>query len=145
MAARLALKMAARAAADENARWKANSIGVDIALIGNRPAGSVPLDSLMIQASALAIEAVGFPKVIFGQGSSDANLPVSLGLPAVPLGSGGRNGGTHSFGEWYQPQRAYVSPQASFLATLGLVGIEGASRPLLPQCPHAISAKVSAP
>lgn len=122
-----------QAVIEENARWGATSINVDIGRIGDRPAGSVPFDSPIIQASVLAVQAVGFQKIVFGQGSNDANLPVSLGIPALRLSSGGRSGGTHSLGEWYQPQVSYVGPQAWFLATLGLVGIEG--EPMLPKRP----------
>jgi acetylornithine deacetylase/succinyl-diaminopimelate desuccinylase-like protein len=120
---------------EENKRWNATSISVDILLVGDRPAGSVGLDSPIIQASALAINAVGFPNVVYSEGSNDANLPVSLGIPAVRLASGGRSGGTHSFQEWYQPQQAWLGPQSSFLTTLGLVGIEGVSAPILPKRP----------
>lgn len=47
----------------------------------------------------------------------------------------GDMGGMHSFNEWYQPQLAYVGPQATFLTVLGLVGIEGISAPILPRRP----------
>jgi tripeptide aminopeptidase len=124
-----------QAVVDENARWDATSISADIKLIGDRPAGSVPYDSPTIQAAALAIQAVGFPRIGFTEGSNDANIAVSLGIPAARLASGGRNGGVHTFNEWYQPQLAYVGPQASFLAVLGLVGIEGTSQPILPKRP----------
>lgn len=124
-----------QAVAEENARWNATSINVEIKLVGDRPAGTVPFDSPVIQASALAIQAVGLPKVVFAEGSNDANLAVSLGIPAARLASGGRSGGTHSFGEWYQPQLAYLGPQSAFLAVLGLVGIEGVSAPILPNRP----------
>ena len=124
-----------QAAAEENTRWGATSINVDIKLVGDRPAGSVPYDSPVIQAATLAMQAVGFPKIVFSEGSNDANLAVSLGIPATRLASGGRSGGTHSFNEWYEPQLAYVGPQISFLATLGLLGIEGVSQPILPKRP----------
>jgi acetylornithine deacetylase/succinyl-diaminopimelate desuccinylase-like protein len=122
-----------QAVAEENARWNATSLSVDIALIGDRPIGSVALDSPMIQAAALAVQALGFEKIFLTEGSNDANLPVSLGIPAIRTSSGGRSGGTHTFGEWYQPDRSYRGPQAWFLATLGLVGVEAVSRPLLPK------------
>ena len=57
----------------------------------------------MIQAAALAINAVGLPKITYTEISNDANLAVSLGIPAIRLASGGRNGGVHTFNEWYQP------------------------------------------
>jgi acetylornithine deacetylase/succinyl-diaminopimelate desuccinylase-like protein len=124
-----------QAAVEENARWGASSITVDIQLVGDRPAGSVPFDSPAIQAAVLGIQGVGLRNITFTEGSNDANLAVSLGIPAVRLASGGRSGGTHSFGEWYEPQLAYLGPQASFLTILGLVGVEGVSAPLLPKRP----------
>lgn len=124
-----------QAAAEENKRWDASSISVDIKLIGDRPAGTVAFDSPVLQAAVLAIQAVGFSNIGFTEGSNDANLAVSLGIPAARLASGGRSGGTHSFNEWYQPQLAYVGPQSTFLTVLGLVGIEGVSQPILPRRP----------
>jgi tripeptide aminopeptidase len=124
-----------QAVAEENKRWDATSISVDIKLVGDRPAGTVPFDSPAIQAAALAIQAVGLPKIVYTEVSNDANLAVSLGIPAVRLASGDRNGGVHTFNEWYQPQLAYVGAQSLFLTALGLVGIEGVSQPILPKRP----------
>lgn len=124
-----------QSAAEENTRWGASSISVDIKLIGDRPAGMVPFDSPTIQAAVLAIQSVGLSNIAFTEGSNDANLAVSLGIPAVRLASGGRSGGTHSFNEWYQPQLAYLGPQTTFLAVLALAGIDSVSQPLLPKRP----------
>ena len=122
-----------QAVAEENKRWGATSISVDIKLVGDRPAGAVPFDSPVIQAAALAINAVGLPKITYTEISNDANLAVSLGIPAIRLASGGRNGGAHTFNEWYQPQLAYLGAQSLFLTVLGLAGMEGVSPPLLPK------------
>ena len=122
-----------QAVAEENKRWDATSISADIKLVGDRPAGTVPFDSPVLQAAALAIQAVGFPRIVYTEVSNDANLAVSLGIPAVRMASGGRNGGVHTLNEWYQPQLAYVGSQSLFLAVLGLVGIDGASQPILPK------------
>jgi tripeptide aminopeptidase len=122
-----------QAAADENTRWGATSLSVEIKLIGDRPAGSVPFDSPVIQAAALAIKESGFPSVVFTDVSNDANLPVSLGIPSMRLGSGGRSGGVHTFEEWYEPKLAYIGPQTSFLTVVALVGIVGVSDPILPK------------
>jgi tripeptide aminopeptidase len=122
-----------QAVAEENKRWGATGISVDIKLVGDRPAGTVPLDSPAVQAAALAIRAVGFPNIVFTEGSNDANLAVSLGIPAIRMASGGRNGGVHTFNEWYQPQLAYVGSQSLLLTVLGLAGMDGVSPPLLPK------------
>jgi tripeptide aminopeptidase len=122
-----------QAVTDENTRWGATSLNVDIKLIGDRPAGSVPFDSPVIQAAALAIKESGFPSVVFTDVSNDANLPVSLGIPSMRLASGGRSGGVHTFEEWYEPKLAYIGPQTSFLTVVALVGIVGVSDPILPK------------
>ncbi|MGL5447601.1 MAG: M20/M25/M40 family metallo-hydrolase [Rhabdaerophilum sp.] len=124
-----------QAVVDENARWGATSITVEKKLVGDRPAGKVPLDSPMFQAAAPALEQLGLRKPAFYSGSNDANTPVNLGIPATRLSSGGRSGGTHTFQEWYEPTLSHQGPQFSFLTILGLVGIEGVSRPILPKRP----------
>ncbi|CAN1558790.1 ArgE Acetylornithine deacetylase/Succinyl-diaminopimelate desuccinylase and related deacylases [Rhabdaerophilaceae bacterium] len=124
-----------KSVAEENARWGATSMTVDIKLVGDRPAGKIPMDSPMFQAAAPSLELLGLRKPSFYSGSNDANLPASLGIPATRLSSGGRSGGTHTFQEWYEPTLSHQGPQVSFLTMLGLVGIEGVSQPILPKRP----------
>ncbi len=69
--------------------------------------------------------------------STDFNLPISLGIPALTIGCGGKNDGQHSLGEWFDPRDAYIGPQRHFLMVLGLVGIDGVSAPILPGAPRA--------
>ena len=63
--------------------------------------------------------------------STDSNLPISLGIPAVTLGSGGIGAGAHGPSEWYAPVNAWQGPQMQLLTILALVGVEGATPPLL--------------
>ena len=121
------------AAAEENARWDATSITVDIKLVGDRPAGTQSLDSPMVQAAVLALQTVGMPRVVFEASSTDSNLPINLGIPAVTISRGGLQGAQHSLGEWYKPQLGYLGPQAVFLTALVLTGVDGANPPLLPK------------
>jgi acetylornithine deacetylase/succinyl-diaminopimelate desuccinylase-like protein len=116
--------------AEENARWKSSAITADIKLVGERPAGEQPLDSPMVQAAVLGVRAVGL-KPLFGEGSSNANLPISLGIPAITVGRGGRGENAHSLKESFDPKNAYLAVQRMLLMTLALVGIEGVSEPLL--------------
>jgi acetylornithine deacetylase/succinyl-diaminopimelate desuccinylase-like protein len=124
------------AVAEENKRWGSTSITVDIKLVGDRPAGIQAVDSPVPQAALLAHQAAGFPRVGLEFSSTDSNLAINLGVPAATIRGGGKSAGTHSVGEWYQPQLGYVGPQAVFLTALALVGVEGVTPPLLPKRPR---------
>lgn len=85
------------AAQEENLRWeKENDITVDIELVGNRPAGTQKPDSIIVQASVAATSVIGFEQILSEAGSTDSNIPINLGIPAITLGGGGDSGGiTH--------------------------------------------------
>jgi tripeptide aminopeptidase len=123
------------AVAEENARWGSDKMTVQIKLVGDRPAGSQPPDAVIIQAAWASAEAVGQKRKLGEAGSTDSNLPISLGIPAITVGGGGKDGGTHSPGEWFDPADAYLGPQQIFLTIIGLMGLEGVSTPLLPRKP----------
>jgi len=116
---------------DENARWNSDQMTVNVEKIGNRPAGTQPDDSRIVQVACAATEAMGLTPVLAGAGSTDSNVPISLGIPSVTLGKGGKTGGTHTLGEWFDPTGSFVGPQRAFLTILGLVGVENVSEPLL--------------
>lgn len=119
------------AAAEENARWGSQAITVDIQIVGQRPAGAQRPDAPIIQAAMLALRAVGLTPVLEQPGSTDANAPISLGIPAMAVGRGGANGRVHTLEEWYDPKDAYLGPQKNLLTLLSLVGLDGVSQPLL--------------
>jgi tripeptide aminopeptidase len=125
----------ARAAADEeNTRWdKKDVIKVEFKLVGDRPAGAGPVDSPIVNASRRAVMSVGGEVKSIAASSTDSNLPISLGIPAVTLGSGGVGGGAHGPGEWFSPVNAWLGPQSTLLTILSLVGVDGAAEPLLPK------------
>ena len=115
----------------ENARWNSDKITFQAKLVGDRPAGMQAADSAIVQAAWASAQALG-QKPSLGSGSStDSNLPISLGIPAVTLGGGGIDDNNHSPSEWFDPTDAYLGPQRVFLTILGLSGVEGAGAPLL--------------
>lgn len=91
-----------QAAADHENQARSTRDGkitVDPQSIGTRPAGSTKPDAMLVQTTIAAVKAVGFtPELVAG--STDANMPISLGIPAVTIGSGGTGGRAHSVDEW---------------------------------------------
>lgn len=122
---------ALEAVAEENARWGSNDISVDFVLIGDRPVGQTPQDSPLVQVTALAFNEIGIERQELGISSTDSNVPMSLGIPAVTIAGGGNGGGAHSPQEWFAPVNSHVGPQAALLITLSMVGIAELSPALL--------------
>jgi tripeptide aminopeptidase len=118
---------ALEAVAEENARWNSGEITVDFVLIGDRPVGQTPGDSPLVQLTALAFEELGVEFRGLSISSTDSNVPMSLGIPAITIDGGGQGGGAHSPDEWFIPTDSHLGPQASLLIILGLAGIEGVS------------------
>jgi acetylornithine deacetylase/succinyl-diaminopimelate desuccinylase-like protein len=72
--------------------------------LGRRPAGATDASHPLVQAALEATRQLGpEPKLIAS--STDANLPMSLGIPAITLGAGGRGGKIHTVEEWYENER----------------------------------------
>jgi acetylornithine deacetylase/succinyl-diaminopimelate desuccinylase-like protein len=123
-----------QAVAEENKRWNVNTLSVSRKLIGDRPGGMTPSDSLIVEAAVRANEAFGHKSVLTGA-STDANVPMSLGVPAIIIGGGGKTGGFHALSEWIDLSDAWKGAQNSLVTVLGLVGVEGVSQPLLEKRP----------
>ncbi|SOC40838.1 M20/M25/M40 family metallo-hydrolase [Ureibacillus acetophenoni] len=117
---------------EENLRWnRSDDITLTIEQVGDRPAGSQSPDAIIVQAAAAAASTLGFEPDSNPASSTDSNIPISLGIPAITLGGGGDFGGIHTLNEYFDPQDAYYGVQNLLLTVLGLVGLEGVSRPLL--------------
>lgn len=101
--------MLEKAVAAENARadTTAGKVTVDAKRIGHRPAGAVAANAPIIRSSIDAIKAFGFEPRLMAS-STDANIPISLGVPAVCIGSGfsaDTGGRVHSLDEWIDVER----------------------------------------
>ena len=118
------------AVAEENKRWGTTTLSASTRLIGDRPAGRTPVDSVIVEAAIRANTAFGRKSALIG-GSTDANVPMALGIPAIIIGGGGKSGGFHSLGEWIDLTDAWQGAQSSLVTVLGLVGVQGVSEPLL--------------
>jgi di/tripeptidase len=125
------LDLVKQAVVEENARWGSDKLSLEIKLIGDRPAGIVPADSPIVQATQRAVAAVSGAKATLAGSSTDSNQPMSLGIPAVTIGGGGEGGNWHSRNEWYRNVNAYQGPQNALLTVLMLTGLDGVSTPTL--------------
>ncbi|HTM52333.1 MAG TPA: M20/M25/M40 family metallo-hydrolase [Bryobacteraceae bacterium] len=103
---------------ENQARAASNSkLTAERKLVSNRPAGRTAESSALVRAALWASEATGHrPDLTFS--STDSNLPISLGIPAVTMGGGGRSDNAHSLAEWYEPAEAWKGPQTVLLAIL---------------------------
>jgi acetylornithine deacetylase/succinyl-diaminopimelate desuccinylase-like protein len=75
---------------------------VMIETIGDRPAGALPDDAPLLH-TVRAVDRHLTLHTEMRMGSTDANLPLSLGVPAIAMGAGGTGGGIHTLQEWYDP------------------------------------------
>lgn len=122
---------ATRAGVDEGKRWGAEPVRVERTLLGDRPAGAGSNDNAVASTWVSAIVALGQKRPATVAGSTDANVPLGLGVPAITASDGGVADKAHSLDEWYEPVNAWLGPQGLLLTTLGLVGLEGGPKPLL--------------
>lgn len=124
----------AQGVADTNQRWNgsgANAISAELTLIGDRPAGQMGKDALIVKTALAAATVQGRPALLDSAHSTDANLPMSLGVPAITMSAGGSSGGYHSEKlEWWSARNAHTGPQNVLLTILGLAGVRGVSEPL---------------
>ena len=95
--------------------WKVTSLG-------NRPGGELRSDSPLLAALRAADAYVGNESRV-ERASTDANVPLSLGIDAVAIGAGGNGGGAHSLQEWYDPSGREMGLQRALLTLLGAAGV----------------------
>lgn len=99
------------------------ALQLDIRLIGDRPSGETPMHAQLVRAARAATRAVGeTPELVAS--STDANIPISLGIPAIALGAGGESGGTHTTEEWYSNDGGPEGIERALLVLLDVAGLE---------------------
>ncbi|SNS84637.1 Acetylornithine deacetylase/Succinyl-diaminopimelate desuccinylase [Granulicella rosea] len=104
---------------EENAfRHDKGKLSVKLESIGVRPAGETPADSAIVAQVKSSIEALKLGTPRLEASSTDSNVPMHLGIPAVTLGGGGSGKGAHSLGESYDSTDAYKGVQNLLLITL---------------------------
>jgi tripeptide aminopeptidase len=111
------------AARERGMAGAANLLILKINVLGVRPAGELPENSPLLAALLAADNQLG-NRSRRERSSTDANIPLSLGIPAISLGAGGRSGGAHTLEEWYDPVGRELGLQRVALTVLGVAGLE---------------------
>jgi len=104
-------------------RVDSDPLEVKFRSLGARPAGKLPEDSPFL-------ETVRSVERYLGNGSrserssTDANIPLAAGIPAIALGGGGKGGGSHTLTEWYEPEGRELGLKRLFLIALATAGVQ---------------------
>jgi tripeptide aminopeptidase len=93
-----------------------------VELLGSRPGGELAADSPLLAALRAADDAVGNQSRV-ERSSTDANIPLSLGIDAISIGVGGSGGGAHSLAEWYDSAGREAGLKRVLLTVLGVAGV----------------------
>jgi tripeptide aminopeptidase len=115
-----------RALAAENARWPKAEDRLLLAIdtVGVRPAGTQPDSARIVRVAREAARALGWTPALSAS-STDANVPIGMGLPGITIDGGGRGDGAHGLDEWYEDgPRGWLGPQWAALTVLSLVGVK---------------------
>src|SRR5467141_934648 len=113
-----------RAADDENRRRTVGSptLRVEIQLLGDRPSGMTPRAHPLVQAAVAANRALGRDAEL-ASASTDANVPIALGIPAIALGAGGKAGDAHLATEWYENVEGALGIIRALLVTAAMAEV----------------------
>ncbi len=125
------LQFVEQSVAEENARWGKTSLTVSIKQIGARPGGMTAPEQPIVHAWLAASSSLGIQPFILGGGSTDGGVPISLGIPTIVLGFGGKTFGFHAMDESWIPTNAYKGVQVSFVSLLAMAGVDGVLTPVL--------------
>lgn len=99
-----------RAAEGENRRASSGRVTAKVKEIGARPGGQLAPGAPILEAVQAVDAHLGIRSALECS-STDANIPLSLGLPALSIGAGGQGGGAHTPSEWYHPDGREVGLQ----------------------------------
>ena len=121
------IKQMNAAADDENRARSTNQgkISVEAKVIGERPSGITAVDSPIVKLAAAAVNKFGSSPT-YSVGSTDSNLPISLGVPAITVDSGGSGGRAHALDEWINVEKSNSVRGINLVMTtlLALAGVQ---------------------
>lgn len=105
---------------EENQRWGGRgAVSVSAELVGVRPPGQTPKDSPIVQTAMSVSKALEIPEAL-REGSTDANVPMNLGIPAITISGGGNGTGAHSLNEAIDVKDSWRGTQRAILLVVAL-------------------------
>ena len=96
-------------------------LSLEVELIGDRPSGEISESTPFVQRAIGVSRHLGIEPVL-GRGSTDSNIPISQGIPAITIGGGGQGSGAHSPGEWFINRDGTLGIQRALLILLAQAG-----------------------
>jgi tripeptide aminopeptidase len=113
-----------RALGDENRRRAAATapLKLELQLVGDRPSGVTPRAHPLVQAAVAANRALG-REAELASASTDANVPIALGVAAIALGAGGVAGDAHLATEWYENTDGALGLVRALLVTAAMAEV----------------------
>ncbi|MBQ5661191.1 MAG: M20/M25/M40 family metallo-hydrolase [Lachnospiraceae bacterium] len=117
----------------ELARWNhpTETLELQIEILSERPGGTQPIDAPVVQAALAAYEAYGIEPKLQKGASTDSNIPISRGIPAVTVSRGGIQIDGHTVNERFQPDNAFVGTQRDLILALLLAGYDNIAEPVI--------------
>ena len=122
----LALETAIQAGVEAERQRSCGRLEAKVTQIGNRPAAELPASARILEVIQEVDRRLGIQSKLECS-STDANIPLSLGIEAIAIGGGGSGGGAHSPNEWYNPQGREMGLQRILMILLGLSGVVDAA------------------
>jgi acetylornithine deacetylase/succinyl-diaminopimelate desuccinylase-like protein len=105
---------------EENRRWKGRGpVSVANEIVGYRPAGVTPADSAIVKTAVEVTKLFGATGDL-REGSTDANVPMNLGIPAITIGGGGRGSAAHALDESFDTTDSYLGTQRALMLAVAL-------------------------
>lgn len=105
---------------EENKRWNGKgAVSVAPEMVGLRPAGQTPDSAPIVQAALAVSKALGVPGRL-SEGSTDSNVPMNMGIPAITIGGGGKGSGAHSLNESYDSTDSWKGTERALLLCVAL-------------------------
>lgn len=109
-----------QAVEEENRRWNNRGpVTATAELVGIRPAGQTPKESPIVQTALGVSRALQIQEVL-REGSTDSNVPMNLGIPAITISGGGIGSGAHSLNETFDTTDSWRGTQRAILLALAL-------------------------
>jgi len=106
-----------------SAAARASGVEFQIEPTGERPAGVTPSNSALVEAAVETTRRFGVQPQL-EVGSTDANIPMSMGIPAIAIGGGGVSGNIHTLEEWFDPSDRDLGIQRLLALIAVLAGLE---------------------